>query len=129
MEKAGEKGFDKFSVIARDMFNILNAARASRADLNVVCIFHDEVEDMGNGKKRKIRSIGKMLDSVITIEGLFTVVLFSDVTINSMNKQPDYKFLTQTDGTTTAKAPKGMFESSIPNDLNLIISKIHEHYN
>lgn len=130
MEKARDKGFDKFSLIASDMFNILNAARQARADLNVVCIFHDEVEDMGNGKKRKIRTIGKMLDSAITVEGLFTIVLFSDVSVNGVNKEPEYKFLTQTDGVTTAKAPRGMFPSSaLDNDLGAIIKMIEEYYN
>lgn len=130
MEKAMDKGFDKFSLINRDLFNILNAARTARTDLNVCSMFHDEVEDMGNGKKRKVRTIGKMMDSTITIEGLFTVVLFSDVIINNTNKQPEYKFLTQTDGITTAKSPKGMFDSvTIPNDLNLVIQKVNEYYN
>ena len=130
MEKAREKGYDKFSVMASDMFNILNTARKARPTLTVVCIFHDEVEDMGNGKKRKIRTIGKMLDSTITVEGLFTVVLFSDVTVNTMSKVPEYKFITQTDGITTAKAPKGLFPNAeVPNDLALILKQMHEYYN
>lgn len=130
MEKATDKGFDKFSLISKDMFNILNAARTARPDLTVVCIFHDEVEDMGNGKKRKIRTIGKMLDSTLTVEGLFTIVLFSDVQMNGLNKTASYVFQTSTDGITTAKAPKGMFEiSSIPNDLNAVIKAVNEYYN
>jgi|SRR5687767_407302 len=130
MDKASEKGFDKFSVIAKDMYNILNQAKNSRNDLNIVCVFHDEVEDMGNGKKRKIRTIGKMLDSTITIEGLFTIVLFSDVIVSGMNKQPEYKFITQTDGVTTCKAPKGMFDSpTINNDLAVVLKQVNEYYN
>ena len=128
LEKATEKGYDKFSIIAKDMFNILNTARTAREDLSVVCIFHDEVEDMGNGKRRKIRTIGKMLDNTLTVEGLFTVVLYSEVTINNLNKTPSYNFITQTDGQTTAKSPRGMFNQSIPNDMNDVLKAVNEYY-
>lgn len=128
LEKATEKGYDKFSIIAKDMFNILNTARTAREDLSVVCIFHDEVEDMGNGKRRKIRTIGKMLDNTLTVEGLFTVVLYSEVTINNLNKTPSYNFITQTDGQTTAKSPRGMFSQSIPNDMNEVLKAVNEYY-
>jgi hypothetical protein len=130
LEKATDKGFDKFSIIAKDMFNILNAARLARPDLKVFFVFHDEVEDMGNGKKRKIRTIGKMLDSTLTVEGLFTIVLYADVQMNNMSGIPEYKFLTQTDGVTTAKSPKGMFDTKeIPNDLALVAAKMDEYNN
>lgn len=128
LEKATDKGYDKFSIIAKDMFTILNTARTSREDLNVVCIFHDEVEDLGNGKRRKIRTIGKMLDNTLTVEGLFTVVLFSDVSINNLNKTASYNFITQTDGNTTAKSPRGMFTQSIPNDMNEVLKAVNEYY-
>lgn len=130
LEKATDKGFDKFSVIAKDMFTILNNSRLSRPDLKIVCVFHDEVEDMGNGKKRKIRTIGKMLDSTLTVEGLFTVVLYADVQMNNMSGIPEYKFITQTDGVTTAKSPRGMFETKeIPNDLALVVKAMDDYNN
>ena len=37
---------------------------------------------------------------------------------------------TQTDGTTTAKSPAGMFDDSlIPNDLGYVKQKMEEYYN
>jgi len=130
LEKATDKGFDKFSVIAKDMFTILNTSRTSRPDLKIFFMFHDEVEDMGNGKKRKIRTIGKMLDSTLTVEGLFTVVLYAEPLINNMAGTVEYRFLTQTDGVTTAKSPKGMFETKeIQNSLALVVQKMDEYNN
>ena len=68
-----------------------------------------------------------MLDSVITLEGLFTYVLFTKV-INSENNEVEYKFITNSNGTCTAKSPMGLFsELLIDNDLNLVINSIKEY--
>ena len=70
-----------------------------------------------------------VLDDKITLEGLFTIVLFTEVKMED-DKLPHYYFVTQTDGVTTAKSPKGMFdEIYIPNDLNYVSTKIDEYYN
>lgn len=68
-----------------------------------------------------------MLDSVITLEGLFTYVLFTRV-IQDENNKTDYKFVTNSDGTCTAKTPMGLFpEILIDNDLDLVIKRIKEY--
>lgn len=68
-----------------------------------------------------------MLDSVITLEGLFTYVLFTRVIQNEDNKT-EYKFVTNSDGTCTAKTPMGLFpEILIDNDLDLVINRIKKY--
>lgn len=68
-----------------------------------------------------------MLDSVITLEGLFTYVLFTKIVMNEDNKI-EYKFITNSDGTCTAKTPMGLFsEILIDNDLDLVIKRIKEY--
>lgn len=68
-----------------------------------------------------------MLDNVITLEGLFTYVLFTGIERNEENKT-EYIFVTNSDGTNTAKTPMGLFEETrIPNDLGLVINKIIEY--
>ena len=68
-----------------------------------------------------------MLNSVITLEGLFTYVLYTTI-IRSEDNKPEYKFITNSDGTCTAKTPMGLFDSLlIDNDLNLVIEKIKEY--
>lgn len=70
-----------------------------------------------------------MLDEKVTLEGLFTIVFFTDVTKNQQTNTLEYKFITQNDGTTTSKSPKGMFEDlTIPNDLAYVIKKIDSYY-
>lgn len=66
-----------------------------------------------------------MIDNVITIEGLFTYVLFTQIENN--DGITSYNFITQSDGTTTAKTPLGCFDTVlIPNDLQYVIDKINE---
>ena len=63
-----------------------------------------------------------MLDNQLTVEGLFTIVLMTKYS----NKE--YKFITQTDGTTPCKSPLDMFELEIPNDLKLVDDTIRKYY-
>lgn len=69
----------------------------------------------------------KMLDSVITLEGLFTYVFFTVIDKDEENK-PCYKFKTNSDGTCTAKSPMGLFDTLlIDNDLDMVIKRIKEY--
>lgn len=125
MRKANEKGFEKFTMIAKHMYDLLSPqTHASlRDDLIVFFLFHDERSDDGG---RKIKTIGKLLDDKITLEGLFTIVLYTSVISDKSGNK--YSFVTQTDGNNTAKSPKGMFETTlIPNDLKLVIQAIKEY--
>ena len=69
-----------------------------------------------------------MLDSVITLEGLFTYVLFTKVIRDESTNEVKYKFITNSDGTCTAKSPMELFDDIlIDNDLNFVINKITEY--
>lgn len=68
-----------------------------------------------------------MLDNVITLEGLFTYVFFTTVQRDEENKT-SYKFITNSEGTCTAKSPMGLFEDLyIDNDLSLVVNRITEY--
>lgn len=68
-----------------------------------------------------------MIDNMITVEGLFTYVLFTTV-INELEGGVSHKFITQSDGTTTAKTPMGCFDTMlIDNDLQYVVEKINEY--
>ena len=69
-----------------------------------------------------------MLDSTITLEGLFTYVLFTKIVKNE-DESVSYKFLTNADGTCTAKSPMGLFDRLIDNDLSLVINAIDKFNN
>lgn len=127
MERAKEKGFDKFVEMGKHMFEVLTAPDKTREDLITIFLSHSE-DVSGNGyTKTKMKTIGKMLDDKITIEGLFTVVLLAS-SYRDTDKSMKYIFTTQSDGTTTAKSPMGMFsEVRIPNDLNEVVKQFNAY--
>lgn len=119
MRRASEKGFEKFTEIGKNAWNILKASGEVRDDLNVIFMAHSEVNDSG---KVKCKTIGRMLDEKITIEGMFTMVLKTVVT------DGQYMFSTQNNGADTVKVPMGMFgEELIENDLQMVIETIKKY--
>ncbi len=126
MQRAYEKGWDKFTEIARHAYDVLDISRRLRPDLKIFVLSHEETLKSG---KRKMKTIGNLLDDKITLEGLFTIVLFTHVLKDPSKERPDFYFQTQTDGLTTAKSPEGMFDKFlIDNDL-LTVSKAIDKYN
>jgi len=124
MERARERGFDKFTEIGQHFFDVLTVADSLRDDLVVVFLSHsDEI-----GGKTKIKTIGKMLDEKITLEGLFTVVLMAYSYKDSENSMK-YVFVTNSNGTNTCKSPEGMFPMTVPNDLKAILEKFNQYNN
>lgn len=81
---------------------------------------HEDKNEFGDVKPK---TIGKLLDDKVCIEGLFTIVL------HAISEGGEYKFRTQTDGSDVAKSPIDMFDSEeIPNDLKAVDQKVREFY-
>lgn len=129
MRRVTEVGFKKFSEIGQNAWNIINTATSLKDELMVVFLCHSDTDlDAQGNKITKARTIGKLMDNVITLEGMFTVVLYTDVT--RTDKGTEFSFITQNDGTNTCKSPRGMFESvKIPNDLALVRKCVEEYNN
>lgn len=121
MRRALERGFDKFSEIGQKTWDLIKHISQGREDINCFILSHSDTDQSG---KIKCKTIGKMLDDKICVEGMFTIVLHA---LTSDNK---YKFLTQNDGTHLAKSPLGMFkEKYIDNDLLEINKAINDYFN
>lgn len=124
MSKAKESGYGKFADIGVNMAKILTASKNTRKNLKVYFLWHPE-KDKETGYKMK--TVGKMVDDYLTLEGLFTVILYSKVSKGNDNKI-NYNFVTNNDGEFPAKSPVGMFKDLyIPNDLGLVSKKIDEY--
>ena len=128
MRRANERGFDKFTDIGLHAWEVANAGKNLREDMTFVMIGHAEQSmDLQGNRRLKFKTVGKLVDNVITMEGMFTVVLFTHVGIDPEGNT-SYTFITQSDGTTTAKSPRGMFEDlNIPNDIKEVINKMNEY--
>jgi hypothetical protein len=129
MRKSNEKGFQKFTDIGRHIWDVISAGKNMRDDVAFILIGHPDTSTDADGKtKIRFKTVGKLVDNVVNIEGMFTVVLFTEVRVEP-DKTISHNFVTQTDGTTTAKSPRGMFsELRIPNDLSFVIKTAAEYY-
>lgn len=121
MRRAKETGYNKFSDIGVGISNVISAARTCRKDLKVFFLWHPE-QDKETGFRMK--TVGKMVDDYLTLEGLFTAIFYTKVSKGADNKIT-YQFVTNNDGEFPAKTPIGMFDSLyIPNDLGIIAETI-----
>jgi hypothetical protein len=120
MRRSAETGWQKFSDIAKDAWEILMKASNLPHEKRVYILAHSQTDDTG---KIKAKTIGKLLDEKITVEGLLTIVLRTAV----INGQ--YLFLTQNNGSDTTKSPVDMFsDEHIPNDLAAVDAAITSYY-
>lgn len=121
MRRTKEKGFEKFTEIGVNFYNLIDKANSMRENLSIVFLQHSETVENG---KTKAKTIGRLLDEKIGLEGRFTVVLATEV------EDGQYYFRTQNNGNDTCKSPRGMFEElKIKNDLSFVIKKINEYFN
>ncbi len=119
--RAKEKGYDKFTDIAVRFEKMLDyIIKGTPEDCIVYLLHHCETTDTG---KIKAKTVGKMLDNQLTVEGLFSIVLYAFV------EDDKHLFRTTNDGFCPAKAPMGMFEPIIDNDLKFVDTTIREYYN
>lgn len=120
MRRATEKGYDKFTEIAQNFWDLQQAISKLPEDVVVYEISHTERDQDGN---EKMKTIGKMLDEKITVEGMFSIVL--KTVVNDGN----YYFQTQNSGKDTCKSPIGLFNSMlIENDLKKVDNAIRDYY-
>lgn len=126
--KMNDKGYDKFVSMGVNFSNILTKPKSFREDLFVFYLTHPDIstDEFGN-KVIKTKTVGKLVDNQLMVEGLFDKVLFARPR-KSKEKGLEYGFETRTDGYTPTKTPMGMFEEDfIPNDLQLVRDAILEY--
>ena len=120
MRNAKVVGYQKYTDMAYD-FNALVEFCANLPDEKIVYFLgHSDQADDG---REHFKTIGKMLDNYVTLEGRFTIVLKTVV------QDGKYMFSTQNNGQDTVKSPMGMFEHAlIDNDLKAVDDTIREYW-
>jgi len=120
MRNAKVTGYQKFTDMAYNFNSLIEAAGRLPDDKIVYFIGHS---DQGEDGREHFKTIGKMLDEKVVVEGKFTIVLKTVV------KDGHYYFQTHNNGQDTVKSPMGLFESDlIENDLKYVDSCIREYY-
>ena len=120
-DRAKETGYGKFVDFALDFRNLIKfVVENTPPDVLVYFLHHTETSDTG---RTKAKTAGKMLDSQLTLEGLFSIVLLC------RTDGTRHYFETQSDGFSTAKSPMEMFDPEIDNDLKFVDTAIREYWN
>lgn len=118
--KAKETGYNKYTDMALHFYSLIQQIiRGTPEDVIVYFLHH--VETLSDGKL-KAKTVGKMLDEKLTVEGLFSIVLLCQT------DGKNYRFITQSDGASTAKSPMEMFPLAIDNDLKFVDKEIRKYY-
>ena len=119
--KVNETGYGKFTQVAKDFYDLVQTAiRCTSDDTNVYFIMHTERSE--DGSRVKMKTAGKMIDNQLTLESLFSIVLYC------VTDGKRHYFVTQSDGVTTAKSPLDMFPLEMDNDLKAVDTAIREYY-
>ena len=119
-DHAKETGYGKFTNMALNFKNLIDfVIRKTPDDVIVYFLHHTERTDDG---RLKAKTLGKMLDNQLTVEGLFSIVLLCQA------EGSERYFITNSDGSNPAKSPMEMFEMRIPNDLKEVDKTIREYW-
>lgn len=120
MNKSSVKGYDKYNELANNFWNLINGIKNIDGGKTVYLIMHEDQDEFGNVKPK---TIGKLLDDKVNIQGIFTIC------IRAMYENNNYIFRLKTNGQDCVKTPIGMFDSEeMENDLKVVDEKIREYY-
>lgn len=120
-DRAKEVGYQKYTDLAISFRNLIHGINYSLPDDVIVYILHHTETDSNTGKV-KAKTVGKMIDQYLTLEGCFDIVLLAET------DGKEHYFITQSDGNTTAKSPYGMFPEKIDNDLQKVDEAIRDFW-
>ena len=120
--KSGSSSFDIYNEIADHFYDLLVFIKNCLPPEKIVyIILHEESNDYGDVK---LRTIGKLLDQKVCIEGMVTICL------RCVAQDKQHMFSVQSNGQDISKSPEDMFETAtIPNDLKFVDMTIREYYN
>ena len=120
-----EKGYEKFTRMGKNFYSLIKHASMLEKDKIIYFFMHKDISDDG---QEKAKTLGRLLDEKLTLEGLFTIVL-KTIVQETTTGQMGYYFSTQNSGNDRVKTPMGMFDSIlIENDLKKVDGIIREYY-
>lgn len=124
------KGYEKFSIMAKNYYDLIEHCQGLRDDIIVVFITH--VENYGTEVDPLYRmwTTGKMLTTQINLDGLFSYIIYSERFVPDGSNEVEYRFKTRTDGNDTCRSVQGCFESKyIEPNLKLVVDTINKFEN
>ncbi len=119
--KSGGSTFELFNQISDEFWNLMLFIKEKLPDdVLVYILMHEITNDSG---EIKVRTIGKLLDEKVCLEGMVTICL------HCLTDGERHYFKTQGGTLDIAKSPEEMFPLEIDNDLKMVDSTIREYWN
>ena len=129
MQNALIKGYEKFSIQAKNYYDLINTAQSLRDDLTVVLISHIINDGTDMDPNYKLYSSGKMLDRTVCLDGMFSYIIYAERYIGE-DDEVHYRFKTRTDGNDTCRSVAGCFaEKYVEPNMQLVIDTINAFEN
>ena len=126
-QNAMVKGYEKFTTLAKNYYDLIQTCQDLREDLTVVFISH--IENIGTeiDPEYRLWTTGKMLTNAINLDGLFSYIIYAERYIPDGQDEVNYRFKTRTDGNDTCRSIAGCFEDKyIEPNMKLVIDRINE---
>lgn len=129
-QNALTKGYEKFTILAKNYYDLIEYCMNLRDDLTVVFVTH--IENFGTDIDPEYRmwTTGKMLTNAINLDGLFSYIIYSERYVSDTDDKVKYRFKTRTDGNDTCRSVSGCFEDKyIEPDMKYVIDTINKFEN
>lgn len=129
-ENATTKGYEKFTLMAKNYYDLLTDCQLLRDDLTIVVISHTENFGTELDPQYRLWTTGKMLTNQINLDGMFSYIIYSERVVDDVDGEVHYRFKTRTDGNDTCRSVAGCFEDKyIEPDMKLVIDTINAFEN
>lgn len=129
-QNALTKGYEKFTILAKNYYDLIEYCMNLRDDLTIVFVTH--IENFGTDIDPEYRmwTTGKMLTNAINLDGLFSYIIYSERYVSDTDDEVKYRFKTRTDGNDTCRSVSGCFEDKyIEPDMKYVIDTINKFEN
>lgn len=124
------KGYEKFNILAKNYYDLIQTCQDLRDDLVVVFISHIENFGTDIDPEYRLWTTGKMLTNQINLDGLFSYIIYSERYVDDKDEEVKYRFKTRTDGNDTCRSVAGCFEDKyIEPNMKTVIDTINSFEN
>lgn len=128
--KALDKGYEKFSVMAKNYYDLIQFCQTLREDITVIFITHLENYGTEIDPLYRMWTTGKMLTTQVNLDGLFSYIIYSEKIVDDATNEVKYQFKTRTDGNDTCRSVQGCFKDKyIEPNLRLVVDTITKFEN
>lgn len=129
-QNAMVKGYEKFSAMAKNYYDLMQYCQGLRDDLTIIFISHLENYGTEIDPLYRMWTTGKMLTNQINLDGLFSYIIYSERYTDESDGEIKYRFKTRTDGNDTCRSVAGCFkEKYIEPNIKLVIDTINNFEN